>query len=112
MEPDATTPDAQELLSHTSWIRGLARSLVGESSAADDAVQDTWIAAMRRSPQRRGPMRPWLAGILRRGVLQRRREESRRARRQCVGARPEATPSTAELVERAELQRRVAEAVV
>jgi DNA-directed RNA polymerase specialized sigma24 family protein len=96
MEDNVTTIDPAELLRHSAWIRGLAIGLVGDPSAAEDAVQETWVAAIRKSSRRIGPIRPWLAGILRKCVLQEWRENGRRDRRQRESARPEATPSTAE----------------
>ena len=112
MEPRAATIDPDELLRHAEWMRGLACALVGDASTAEDAVQDAWIAALHPDHRRRGALRPWLRGVLRRTLRQRRREEERRAHRQAAAARAESLPSTAELVERAELQERVAQAVV
>lgn len=40
------TPDV--LLAHAGWVRGLARSLAVDASSAEDLVQDTWLAALRR----------------------------------------------------------------
>ena len=53
----------EELVSHYGWLTTLARRLVRDESAADDLVQDTWIAALRRPPSE-GPLRPWLARVL------------------------------------------------
>ena len=58
-----TPPTA--LLSHTEWIRGLARSLVRDAAAADDLTQDTLLAALRGQPRDPARLRPWLAGIAR-----------------------------------------------
>ena len=112
MEADSAHIDPAELLDDSRWIQRIARGLTGDTAAADDAVQETWIAALRKRPRRGVSLRPWLRGALRKTVLEKRREEAGRDRRQRACARPEATPSTAELVERAELQRLIADEVV
>lgn len=54
--------DTSELLAHATWLRRLARSLVREG--ADDLVQDTWVAALRRPPDGERSVRPWLRTVL------------------------------------------------
>ena len=70
-----TPPTA--LLSHTEWIRSLARSLVRDAAAADDLTQDTLLAALRGQPRDPARLRPWLAGIARNLA----RNEQRKGRR-------------------------------
>lgn len=41
---------ATRLLQHASWLQNLARTLVGDPARADDFVQETWLAALRRRP--------------------------------------------------------------
>jgi RNA polymerase sigma factor (sigma-70 family) len=72
---------AQSLISHQSWLRRLARRLVSSPSAADDLVQETCIAVLRRPPPA-DQMRPWLRGVMRRLALHQVRGERRRARRE------------------------------
>ena len=96
---------AERVLAESGWIHALARRLVGDSGLADDLVQETWIAAMRNPPSEGRPWRPWLAGILRRLVLQWRRGEGRRAHREQDAAQDEPLPSTDDLVDRIETQR-------
>ncbi len=84
-------PSLSELLAHAAWTRQLARSLVGDA-AADDVVQDTWIAAMRQPPDTSRPLRPWLGTVVRRNVFNRARERQRRETREAhvdVVAAPE-----------------------
>src|SRR5262249_13100702 len=86
----------------------LASSLVG-SSGADDLVQDTWVAALRRPPGRPGPLRPWLGQVLRNfarmrhraGVVRRdHREEVERLEQERTGP-----PSPEALLGRLEMER-------
>jgi len=62
----------------------LALRLAHDASAADDAVQETYLAVLdlaeRHDPRR--PVRPWLLGILRNKVREGRRREVRVARRE------------------------------
>ncbi len=59
----STSSVAEELSAKSTWLRRLARSLVG-SDAADDAVQETMVAALRNPPSLDRPVRPWLATVL------------------------------------------------
>jgi RNA polymerase sigma factor (sigma-70 family) len=111
---DVPTPvpaELERLLHHREWLRGLAHRLVGEA-AADDLVQETWLAAMRRPPDPSRPVRPWLAGVVRKLARMRARGEGRRARRQQEVARRDELPSTAELIEGVDTQRRLAQVVL
>ena len=53
----------EELLGEAGWLRRLAASLVGDGAQADDLVQETWMAALRRPPRADGEPRPWLARV-------------------------------------------------
>src|SRR5688572_17194565 len=110
--PPAASPE--ELLAHAAWLRRLAHHLVGGAADADDLVQDTWLAALRRPPATDRPLRPWLAEVLRNFVRMRVRGDRRRgAREQAqVDVGPAAAPSAAELVDRVETQRLLAALVV
>jgi DNA-directed RNA polymerase specialized sigma24 family protein len=66
-----------DLLAHGAWLHRLAHHLVHASGAADDLVQDTWVAALRARPDRAQPLRPWLAEVLRNLVRNRARGASR-----------------------------------
>ncbi len=103
--------DLERLLVHEEWLRALAWRLVGEA-AADDLVQETWLAALRRPPDPSRPARPWLAGVIHRLARMRARGEGRRARRQREVARRDELPSTASMIERIDTGRRLAEAVM
>lgn len=113
IEPDPVNVSIDELLVHAAWVRGLARSLVRDVAAADDLVQEAWLAAMRSPPPADRPVRPWLFGLIRRLAFHRARGEARRARRQAVVAeRQEPLPGPDELVERVEQQRMLSSLVL
>lgn len=90
----------ETLLSHRAWVRALASALA-QPADADDLEQETWLAALSRPPDDAAP-KAWLATVLRRTASKLRRALARRATRERVAARPEATAATADLVARAE----------
>lgn len=103
--------DLEHLLAHADWLRALASRLVG--SDADDAVQETMIAAMRTPPDPALPARPWLGKVLRNVTRMQFRGRSRRAAREDAAAlAPAASPGPHEIVERVELQRMLCELVL
>lgn len=59
----------------------LGRHLLGDAAAAEDALQETFLVAIRRARDLRddAPLRPWLAGILLRYALNERRRRRRHA---------------------------------
>ena len=104
-------PLASELLAHQDFLRRLARGLAPDAAAAEDLVQDTWVAALQLSTPPSRP-RAWLAGVLRKSAAQGARRRSRRKEREALCRREEATPTTAEIVEGVELQRVLVSAVL
>jgi RNA polymerase sigma-70 factor (ECF subfamily) len=102
----------EDLLAEAGWIRNLARSLVGDGQAADDVVQETWIAVLKKPPSGDRPLRPWLARVVTNFARMQRRGEASRRRREASVARSEALPSSAELVERVEVHKLLAGLVV
>ncbi len=54
-----------ELAAHAHWVRRLAQSLVHDETTAEDLVQDTWVAALRRPPDDRRALKSWLARVVR-----------------------------------------------
>ena len=42
--------DPEALLAEAAWLKRLAVTLAGDADDADDLVQESWIAAWRRSP--------------------------------------------------------------
>jgi RNA polymerase sigma factor (sigma-70 family) len=104
-----------QLLSEAQWLRGLARHLVnGDTSLADDAVQETWKSAIT-SPPKHGATssRPWLAQVLRNAIRMRGRSDSRRAKREdAISGESSVVPPTDLMHERVELQRTLADRVL
>ncbi len=103
MSGSRTTID--DLLLHAGWLRGLALQLAADAHGAEDAVQDTLLQAMRHPPDDPARAKGFLATTLRNVLAGRSRAERRRARHEWhAGEHCEAaSPSAAELVERAEL---------
>jgi RNA polymerase sigma factor (sigma-70 family) len=104
----------EDLLAHADWARELAAHLVRDAATADDLVQDAMTAAIEKPPLADRPVRPWLAAVIRKMALARRRGDARRGRREsAVGAaaatRP--TPSAADVVARLDAHRVLASAV-
>ena len=102
---------AEHVRRQRAWVRVLARELVGGQDA-DDVAQDAWMAALERGPEERASIRPWLATVVRRLASGLRRGRARRNARELDSARPEAQPSTADLVERVDTERRMTQALL
>lgn len=112
-QPSPRAAPLDRLLAERTWVAALARRLVRDPGAADDAVQDVYLAALRSPPDE--PSRGWLATVLRNAVRMRARGEARRESRETAamaGDRDRAAPSSHEIVARAEEHRRVVDAVL
>jgi RNA polymerase sigma-70 factor (ECF subfamily) len=98
----ADFPD--DLRAHAAWLRRLAVSLVGAGPHSDDAIQETWAAALASPPRERAALRPWLATVLRNFLRLRARTDRNRARRETAVAAlaPDRLPSAEELLARHE----------
>ena len=107
-EPNPPSPDIDRLLEHASWVRRLAVRLVGAGAPADDVVQETWLAAMRRPPRHDGNPRAWLGRVVQRTV--------RRLRRRDQALAPSDEPSflggAGDVVERAAMHREMTDLVM
>ena len=93
------TLEIEKLLNEAGWLRRLAASVVGEGQA-EDLVQDTWVAALRRPPRAEGELKPWLARVTRNLGRNARRERSRREAREVLAQEAEAQRLLAEAVTR------------
>lgn len=107
----AGTFEIEELLAEAGWLRGLAASLIRDATQADDLVQDTWLAALRRPPHSDAEPRPWLARVARNLARNARRQRVRLRAREGFAHEERAQPSPAALAQEAEGQRLLAEAV-
>jgi len=105
-----TEPSAEALLEHAGFLRGLARSLLFDEGQAEDVVQETYLAALRRPPPA-GGARSWLAAVTRNLAHKRRVKEGRLRRREGAAARADALPSTDDVVGKLELHRLLVDAV-
>jgi RNA polymerase sigma factor (sigma-70 family) len=110
--PPTRPVSTEVLLSHAGWVRALARSLLGDPHAAEDVVQETWLAALQRGPREGRPLSAWLARVARNFARRKLRSEARRSERERLGVRAEGEPSPADLYERAALHRELVEAVM
>jgi RNA polymerase sigma-70 factor (ECF subfamily) len=103
--------EIEALLAESDWLRALAGSLLRPGAEAEDLVQETWLAALRRPPRTEGEPRPWLARVARNLARNTRRERSRRAAREAFAHEEPTPPGPATLAQAAEAQRLLAEAV-
>lgn len=101
----------EELLAEARWLEGLALALVGEREAARDLVQDVWVRTLEDPPRDVRRPRAWLGRVLRNALSSRRRSESARASRELAHERDGARGAD-DVVERAEAQRHLVEAVL
>src|SRR5687768_3908158 len=105
-------PTLDDLLVHAAFVRRVARAALGGDDQVDDAVQETWVAALRHGPRHAGSTRGWLATVARNAVRVLRRGDVRRGRRERHAARREALPDPTEIVAREEIRRRLLAAVL
>ncbi|MEO7735366.1 MAG: sigma-70 family RNA polymerase sigma factor [Kofleriaceae bacterium] len=98
-----------ELAAETTRLRRLARSLVRDSAAAEDLVQDAYVVAALHAPVDGRPLRPWLVRVLVNLTRMRGRSAHHRRAREHAVAELAAAPATpAELVGRLEVHRLLA----
>lgn len=93
------------------WLRALAARLVRDPHVADDAVQETLVAALERRPRAAGSLRAWLGAILRNALRQEWRSRTRRAMREAQAGAARTERSTSEAVEELALHRHLVERV-
>lgn len=101
-------------------LRGLARALTADAHAAEDLVQDAWVAALQRprSAPSNAPLSAWLRGALRNLARVRSRTEARRRAREedraagALDAGPHGSGTVPDGLARAETLQAVTQAVV
>ena len=95
----------------TGVLRRLARNLLYDRAEADDAVQEAWLVALRKHPDRPLSVGAWLRGVVRNVSRQSVRQKARRSRREEASVSSEAAPAAVDAASRLELMRKVADAV-
>lgn len=103
--------NAETLTTHAEFLRRITRGLLADESRVDDVLQQTWLAALRRSSNSPAS-RSWLGKVAVNFARRSLREDSRRARREeAVGARHAAPITPDEVVAREATVRAVVDAV-
>jgi RNA polymerase sigma-70 factor (ECF subfamily) len=80
----------EDLLTEGEWVGALALGLAGDADGAQELMQETWLAALRRPPVVAGSARPWLATVARNASRFARRSAGERRQRQSVQAAQQA----------------------
>jgi RNA polymerase sigma-70 factor (ECF subfamily) len=112
-----------DIRAETAWLRRLAAALVrgegvrGAGAEADDVAQEAWLAGLTHPPARADSVRAWLRVVVTNVVRKQRRGTTRRHARESGLATTNAAvlpavPDAAELAERLESQRLVADLVL
>lgn len=108
MSQQTETLTADELLRHSSFVRSLARGLLGDVHAAEDVAQEAWIRALEQPPGNRGSLRAWLGSVTRNLAWNTQRSRAHRIAREQDAAQAEALPGADQSVLQADLLRSVA----
>jgi RNA polymerase sigma-70 factor (ECF subfamily) len=101
--------ESQDWSRQTEALRRMARALVGDESAGDDALQSAYLAALERPPAHFTAA--WFWRVVRSRALDARRKGQRRNERSLERLSPDEHPAQPDLVERLEVHRVVAGAV-
>ena len=109
---NAAALSVQSLLSDGTWVRALALSLVHDDHRADDLIQQTWVRALETPPSKSESHAGWIATVIRNLARDGWRRDVRRGARERAAAGPTRSPSTLELVARADAHRRLIREVV
>lgn len=99
--------DPEALLRESTWLHGLARSLVHDEHEAEDVVQGTLLTAVTHPPRSAAALRAWLGQVARRLAIRTGQQKQWRARREEIAARPEQGAPTVDLVARTSLFRQL-----
>jgi RNA polymerase sigma-70 factor (ECF subfamily) len=104
-------PNPEALLEHVGFLRAIALGLLRNEADAEDVVQQTLVAAMEKPPADDRNLKGWLGAVARNFALMQFRSRKRRHEREAKVARAEGGPSTADITERLEMEKRVVDAV-
>ena len=112
--PEPADPPIPEsvLAEYAGFVRRIARGLLHEETLAEDVVQQTLLAAVRKPPRRRDDLRAWLARVARNFALKTRTREAAVARRERAVAKSGSVEAAGRQVERAAMLRSVVDAVL
>lgn len=86
------------------YLRHMARHLTSNEADAEDLVQEIWIEALERPPERFRHFRGWARVVARRTVARKRRAERSRRERELRVARLAVAPSAYEAAARSDLR--------
>ncbi|TAJ23987.1 MAG: sigma-70 family RNA polymerase sigma factor [Planctomycetota bacterium] len=100
----------EELARHARWIRRLASALLRDEAAAEDLVQDAWLAALTRPPSE-GRLRPWLREVARNLARRQHRGNARRSAREESARAPSQPEAPDAFAERVETEQRLTRAL-
>ncbi|MFN0244066.1 MAG: sigma-70 family RNA polymerase sigma factor [Planctomycetota bacterium] len=103
--------DDEPLLAELGWIKKLARRMSDDAHRADDLAQETYAIALHTPPRAALSLRGWLRTVMQNLVRQGGRGAERRLAREVRAARAEHVDATDEVLARAEVQRRIVDAV-
>lgn len=102
-QPDVETTgvpsDPDELLALSRNLRSLAEKLAGDPAAADDLVQDAWLAALEDGAPRARDLSAWLRGVVRRLARHKRARASRQRELERLNAARDAVVDETRLLE-------------
>ncbi len=101
-----------DMVADSEWVRGLARTILGDVALADDLAQETITVALESKPNDPARRRAWLGGILRNRWRLYVRSRSRERRREQRVSRPESVPSHDEVFEQMEVHVQLVDAVL
>lgn len=103
MNPDSRSPSESDLEALSRQLRALAQHLVRDPGAADDLVQEAWLAALHRSREQVADLGSWLRVVVRNLAARRTRRERRRLDVELASADREETRETEEMLERSNI---------
>lgn len=114
MDRQPGSVDLNQLLAESGWVTQLVARLLGDSHAAEEVVQETWLRALKRPPRSEPgtpSQRAWIARVARRIALRRMASDAARKRREeQVAVRESTDPGKA--LDRVRLQRELADRVL
>ncbi|NQU48159.1 MAG: sigma-70 family RNA polymerase sigma factor [Planctomycetes bacterium] len=76
-----TAPHLEALLSHSAWVKHLARAIATSRDLADEVEQEAWRLALERPPRHTRNLKAWWSSVVRNSVIQKRRSEARYQKR-------------------------------